>query len=62
MALGEDLQKKLKKLMEPSSIIEMKYKGYDLSIKTDGKGNAILLFLGKKTEDGPIKGERYGRT
>jgi hypothetical protein len=62
MALGEELQKKLKKLLEPSSMVEMKYKGYDLSIKTDEKGNAILVFIGKKTEQGTIKGERYGRT
>ena len=62
MALEEELQKKLKKLYEPSSMVEMKYKGYDLAFKTDDKGNAILLFMGKKTEQGNIKGERYGRT
>ena len=43
-------------------MIEMKYKGYDLSFKTDDEGNAILLFIGKKTEQGTIKGERYART
>lgn len=62
MALGEDLQKKLAKKFEPSSTVEMKYKGYDLSFKTDDEGNPILLFIGKKTEQGTIKGERYGRT
>jgi hypothetical protein len=62
MALGEDLQKKLSKKFEASSQIEMKYKGYDLSYKTDEEGNAILLFIGKKTETGTIKGERYART
>ncbi|MDB5192984.1 MAG: hypothetical protein JWQ96_2547 [Segetibacter sp.] len=62
MALREELQKKLKKLYEPSTMVEMTFKGYDLSFKTDEKGNAILLFIGKKTEQGNIKGDRYGRT
>jgi hypothetical protein len=43
-------------------MVEMKYKGYDLSFKTDEDGNPILLFIGKKTEHGSIKGERYART
>ena len=62
MALNEELTKKLSKKYESSSMIEMKYKGYDLSFKTDDEGNAILLFIGKKTEQGTIKGERYART
>jgi hypothetical protein len=33
-----------------------------LSFRTDEDGNAILLFIGKKTEAGTIKGERYART
>jgi hypothetical protein len=62
MAISEDLQKKLAKRFDTSSMIEMKYKGYDLSFKTDEEGNAILLFIGKKTEQGTIRGERYART
>ena len=62
MALSEDLQKKLSKKFEASSMVEMKYKGYDLSFRTDEEGNPILLFLGKKTDQGTIKGERYSRT
>jgi len=62
MALSEDLQKKLSKKFEPSAMIEMKYKGYDLAFKTDEDGNAILLFMGRKSEEGSIKGERYART
>lgn len=60
--IGDDLQKKLRKLFEPSTMVEMKYKGYDLSFKTDDEGNAIQLFMGKKTEKGTIQGERYART
>jgi len=62
MKLSEDLQKKLRKVYEPSAMVELTYKGYDLSVKTDEDGNAILLFIGKKTEQGTIKGERYART
>jgi hypothetical protein len=60
--ISEDLQKKLANVFEPSSMLEMKYKGYDLAFKTDDEGNAIQLFFGKKTEKGTIKGERYART
>lgn len=62
MKLSDDLQKKLSKIYEPSSMVELNYKGYDLCLKTDEEGNAILLFIGKKTENGTIKGERYART
>lgn len=62
MALSEDLQKKLGRKYEPSTMVEMKYKGYDLSFKTDDEGYAVLLFMGKKTEEGTIKGNRYART
>jgi hypothetical protein len=62
MALSEDLLKKLSKKFEPSAMVEMKYKGYDIAFKTDEEGNAILLFMGKKNEMGTIKGERYART
>ncbi len=62
MKLSEDLQKKLRKLFEPSIMVEMKYKGYDLSFKTNEEGHAILLFIGKKNEQGIIKGDRYSRT
>jgi hypothetical protein len=62
MALSEDLVKKLSKKFEPLTMVEMKYKGFDLALKTDEEGNAILLFMGKKNEQGNIKGERYART
>jgi len=62
MKLSEDLQKKLHKIYEPSSVINMKYRGNDIAFKTDEQGNAILLFIGKMQQDGRIKGERYTRT
>jgi hypothetical protein len=62
MKLGEELLKIVAKKYEPSTMVEVKFKGYDVSIKTDGDGNAILVFIGKKNEQGIIKGERYART
>jgi hypothetical protein len=52
----------VKKKYERSSLLEMKYKGLDLVLKTDREGNATTLFIGKKKPDGNISGERYVRT
>src|SRR4051812_35871537 len=62
MALNEQLRAKLRKLYEPSSLIEMKYKKLDITVKTDQHGHAVLLFIGKKKNTGKISGERYIRT
>lgn len=62
MKLREDLIKKLSKKYEPSTLIEATFRGTDLAFKTDAAGNAILLFAGKRQEDGTVKGERYVRT
>lgn len=62
MALGEHLQKKLRKLYEPSSMVNIKYKGNDVAFKTDSSGNATVLFIGRKGDNGIIRGERYVRT
>lgn len=43
-------------------MVEMKFKGKDLSFKTDEEGNPVVLFIGKALPDGKIKGERYTRT
>jgi len=61
MALSEHLQKKLQKRYEPSTLVEMTYKGNDVSFKTDEVGNPVLLFIGKRDESGLIRGERYAR-
>lgn len=61
MKLAEALQNKLSKLYEPSALIQMKFRGNDISFKTDDKGNAVLLFIGKANTEGQIKGNRYTR-
>ncbi|RRN77668.1 hypothetical protein EIM50_18435 [Pseudoxanthomonas sp. SGD-10] len=61
MKLGEPILKILNKLYEPSSMIDVKFQRYDLRFKTDEDGKPVLLFIGKKDENGNIKGERYAR-
>lgn len=61
MELGEEVLKVLNKMYEPSSMIETKFKRYDLAFKTDDAGRPILLFMGEKDEHGKIKGERFAR-
>jgi hypothetical protein len=62
MKLSEHLQKKLRQRYAVSSMVEMQYKGNTLRFKTDDEGNPVLLFIGKSSGDGRIKGERYART
>jgi hypothetical protein len=62
MKLSEELQKRLGKKYEPSTMVEMKFREKDVAFKTDEEGNAILLFIGRLDEHGNIKGERYART
>jgi hypothetical protein len=62
MKLSDDLVKKLSKKYEPATLIHDHFRGNDIAFKTDGDGNAIQLFVGKRTEGGTIKGERFART
>lgn len=62
MKLSDALIKKLGQAYAPSTVVDMAFKGNDLSFKTDENGNAVLLFIGKRNPDGNIKGERYART
>lgn len=61
MALGTEVLKILNKTYEPSTMVETKFKRYDLAFKTDEEGRPILLFMGQKDEKGNIKGERFAR-
>jgi hypothetical protein len=61
MKLGEGILKILGKVYDPETMIEKVYKNFDLAFKTDAEGRPILLFLGKKQENGQIKGERFAR-
>ena len=62
MKLSRAILNILAKKYEPSTMVQLKFRNYDLAVKTDNEGNAILLFLGRMNEKGAIKGERYVRT
>jgi hypothetical protein len=61
MSLSPPLLKKLAQRYAPDSLLDFRWREQDLTIKTDEAGNAILLFIGKRMEDGKIRGERYAR-
>lgn len=61
MKIGKALLKELGKKYEPDTMVNRKFERYDLGIKTDHEGNAILLFIGKLGPDQRIKGERFVR-
>lgn len=61
MAFGPRLEKLLKKLYTPSSTINMALRGNDMTIVTNNNGEAIQLFIGKRKQDGNIRGDRYAR-
>ena len=51
MPLSDDLIKMLQKKYEPSTMINMRFKGNDIAFRTDKQGNAILFFIGKQKEE-----------
>lgn len=59
--IGEPLLKKLVKNYEPSTVVFLRFKSYDLAMKTDEEGNPVVLFIGKADKEGKIKGDRYAR-
>ena len=61
MKIGENLLKKLNKKYEPATMVYLKFREYDLALKTDEEGNPILMFIGQANENGMIKGDRYAR-
>jgi hypothetical protein len=61
MELQEPMRKILNRKYEPSSIIVTRYERYDIAIKTDKDGDAMVLLMGRKDEQGQVKGERFTR-
>ncbi len=61
MAISAKLEKKLAKPYAPSSRIDEVFLGNDITIITNERGEAIHLFIGKRNEDGSIRGEHYAR-
>ena len=61
MKLGEAILKQINKKFAPDTMVKLKFKGYDIALKTDEAGNAIQAFVGKENESGMINGDRYAR-
>jgi hypothetical protein len=61
MALIAPILKILSKRYSPLSTVEQQFGRYDLLFKTDDQGRPILLFIGTKTTNGNIIGDRYTR-
>lgn len=62
MKFNDAILKILHRTYDPDTMVELRYKTFDLSLKTDKDGNPILLFMGKRNDQGIVKGERYART
>lgn len=62
MKPGPDLLKIINRLYEPSAMVSLQFKKYDLDLKTNEQGHAILMFIGQRNEQGLISGHRYART
>ena len=61
MQPGHDLLKKLGVKFEPSALVNFRFRGKDIVVKTDEQGNATTAFIGKINDEGIIKGDRYSR-
>ena len=59
--INPPLEKVLGKNFEPSSLIDLKFGRYDLTIKTDEQGRAIMFFIGTRAANGEIRGDRFSR-
>jgi len=62
MALSDDLIKELKRKFEISTTTQFRYRSNAVVVQSDKEGHAIRVFIGKVSEDGTIKGDRYSRT
>jgi hypothetical protein len=61
MGLQPALEAKLARIYAPDATISETFRGKDLTIITNDKGQAVTLFIGRRNADGSIAGERYVR-
>lgn len=59
MPLNPKLQHLLEKLHEPEQRYDKQYSGKDITYFTNEYGEPVTLFIGKRRDDGSIRGERY---
>lgn len=61
MKLGKEILKVLGQTYAADAMIERRVGRQTLLFKTDSFGRPVLLFMGKKGDDGQVKGERFTR-
>ncbi|MGA0557927.1 hypothetical protein ACO2Q8_14815 [Larkinella sp. VNQ87] len=61
MKIGNRLLKHLTKKYEPSKLVSFRFGRYDVALKTDEEGNAVLAFVGQANEQGIIRGDQFTR-
>ena len=61
MPLQPALEAKLARIYSPDTTIAETFRGKDLTIITNDKGQAVTVFIGKRQADGSIAGERFVR-
>jgi hypothetical protein len=59
--LGKELLAKLDKIYKPSSRFDLEFKGNDITFLTNQSGEPMVLYIGKRKEDGDIAGVMYSR-
>ena len=62
MALKSALLKKLAGSFPPNALVQFKWKGLDVAVRTDPVGKPWQFFLGRLDPNGRVRGERYVRT
>ncbi len=61
MPLQPALEQKLAKRYAPTNRLDDTFRGKAITFITNAAGDPITLFIGKRTADGSIAGERYVR-
>lgn len=60
-SIGKRLETKLAKKYPSNATIHERFGNQDITFLTDEQGIAIQLFIGKRKEDGHIRGDRFSR-
>jgi len=46
---------------KPDAFLEVMFDPYDIALRTNGHGQAILVIIGKKNSNGNLHGAQYAR-
>lgn len=60
-SIGKRLEAKLAKKYAANATFHERFGNQDITYLTDDQGQVVQLYLGKRKDDGNIKGERFSR-